>query len=82
MRYFALFGLLALALVAAAFVFSERRLGGGWYSLVTPAFLAFNLAYVMTSLSGLETLLFTALVFGAYVTFLEERRDGMRPPGA
>lgn len=72
---------LALALMVGAFVFTERRLGGGWYSLVTPAAFAFNLAYMMESLSGLETLLFTALVFAAYVAFLEERRDGTRRPG-
>jgi hypothetical protein len=75
-------GLLALALLGGAFVFTERRLGGGWFSLVAPACLAFNLAFVMSSLSGLETLLFTALVFGAYVTFLEERQDAKRRPGA
>jgi hypothetical protein len=73
---------LAVGLVAALFVFGEKRLGGGWYALVAPAVLTFSPAYVMESLSGLETLFFTALVFAAYVTFLEERRHGGRAPGA
>lgn len=72
---------LSLGLIGAAFWFSERRLGGGWFSLITPGLLALNLAFVMESLSGLETLAFAALVFAAYVTFLEERRDERRAPG-
>ena len=72
---------LSLGLIAAAFVFSERRLGASWFSIITPALLALNLAFVMESLSGLETLAFAALVFAAYVTFLEERRDERRPAG-
>ncbi len=73
---------LALGLMAAAFVFTEKRLGASWYSIITPAFLAFNMAFVMESLSGLETMAFASLVFAAYVTFLEERRDsGERRPG-
>ena len=73
--------ILSVGLMIACFVYTEKRLGGGWYSLVTPVFLAFNLAYVMESLSGLETLAFSVLVFVAYVTFLEERRSASRRPG-
>jgi hypothetical protein len=73
---------LSLGLMAGVFVFAERRLGGGWYSLLAPATLAFNMAFVMESLSGLETMLFTVLVFAAYVTFLEERRAGKPAGGA
>lgn len=74
-------GILSLLLVLGAFLFSERRLGGGWYSLVAPAFLAGNLAFVMESLSGLETMAFCVLVFGAYVAFLEARRSCRCRPG-
>jgi arabinofuranosyltransferase len=35
----------------------------------------------MAAVSGLETSLFTALVFGAYVAFVEERRNGRRRAG-
>lgn len=73
---------LSLVLMAGAFVFAERRLGGGWTSLIAPAALAFNMAYVLESLSGLETMLFTVLVFAAYVAFVEERRAGDGPGGA
>ena len=62
---------LALGLMLAVFVFTERRLGAGWYALVAPAFLVGNMALVMESLSGLETMAFAALVFAAYVLFLE-----------
>lgn len=67
---------LAVALVLACYIFTMRRLGGGWYALVAPLFLAGNLAFVMESLSGLETLAFAACVFAACVAFLEERRGG------
>jgi arabinofuranosyltransferase len=72
---------LGIGLMVAVFVFTEKRLGAGWYSIVTPAFLAFNMAFVMESLSGLETMAFASLVFAAYVIFLEERRDAGRRPG-
>jgi hypothetical protein len=73
---------LALGLIVAVWLFGERRLGGGWFALMAPALLAGNLAFVMESLSGLETMLFAALLFAAYTAFLAERRDPARPPGA
>lgn len=73
--------IVSVGLLLAPFFYTERRLGGGWFSLITPALLAFNMAFLMESLSGLETLTFAGLVFAAYVTFLEERRDSRRVPG-
>jgi arabinofuranosyltransferase len=72
---------LALGLVAGLWWFSERRLRSGWFSLVAPAFLIGNLAFVMESLSGLETLAFSGLLFVTVVSFLEERRSNAARPG-
>lgn len=69
----------AVGLMLASYFFTIRRLGGGWYALVTPLFLAGNLAFVMESLSGLETLVFSACLYAACVSFLEERRGNGRP---
>ena len=70
--------LLALVLVVGVFWFAEKRLESGWFSLVAPVFLIGNLAFVMESLSGLESMAFAVLAFLTTVVFLEERQ---RPQG-
>jgi hypothetical protein len=72
---------LALLLVPALFLYGERRMARGWHSLIAPTFLVGNLAFVMESLSGLETMAFTLLLFAAVVAFLEERRSHRLRPG-
>jgi hypothetical protein len=74
--------ILALGLIFGVYWFSETRLHSGWLSLVAPAFLVGNLAFIMESLSGLETMAFAALSFSTVVTFLEERRRSNVPRSA
>ena len=69
----------ALVLVVALFVYTRARLGGGWFAFVAPMFLLGNLAVVMESLSGLETLAFALGVFLTGAAFLEERNHGQWP---
>jgi hypothetical protein len=69
----------SLLLVVALFVYTRARLGGGWFAFVAPTFLLGNLAVVMESLSGLETMAFGLGVFATGVAFLEERNHGRWP---
>jgi arabinofuranosyltransferase len=73
--------ILSLLLVLALFLYGERRIGRGWHSLIAPTFLVGNMAFVMESLSGLETMAFTLVLFATFVAFLEERRASRLRPG-